>query len=168
MEQPWSVSLLVPLLARRSPSHSGSSPSRFLSCCFQDDLLVIFRCDISKRPGISCRETSLAARRCTKGHDAMLGPLSSYAKLSFSINFEFSVHTLAWTSTGRTISFDNEGASRVTLGIRLQRNTLITKNKLTLLVEDSLHCKSHGPQQCRCKQLHHRRFRKRRCSQSLR
>ena len=52
----------------------------------------------------------------------MLGPLGSYAKLSHSINFEFSMHTLAWTSTGRTISFDNEGASRVTLSKRLQHS----------------------------------------------
>ena len=158
--------LLVPLLARRSPSHSGSSPSRFLSCCFQNDLLVIFRCDISKRPGISCRETSLAARRCTKGHDAMLGPLSSYAKLSLSpsaLNFQ----CIPWLgpplAEPSALTMKGPPESPWVKGY----NTLITKNKFTLLVEESLHCKSHGPQQCRCKQLHHRRFRKRRCSQSL-
>ena len=52
----------------------------------------------------------------------MLGPLSSYAKLSLSINFESSTHTLARTSTGRTISLHNEGASRVTLGKMLQHS----------------------------------------------
>ena len=160
------MSLLVPLLARRSPSHSGSSPSRFLSCCFQNDLLVIFRWDIFKRPGISCRETSLAARRCAKGHDAMLGPLSSYAKLSFSITLNFQCIPWLGPPLAEPSAFTMKGPpeSPWVKGY----NTLITENKLTLLVEESLHCKSHGPQQCRCKQLHHQQFRKRRCSQSLR